>query len=208
MSPGFTYINLAVRRGMAGAATATTPPSPPPPARVPFLVDASAVGDKIGIGGCWPVRGESGRLDTTRSPWFSFELNGQPFRAIAALEAVAVLAALVVFVPLLSRNSDVTYAMPAMTDNRGFLPAGFPGSAMQKQTNLRAGTSRSSTRGTAGRWTGCGSRGWSWTGSWTSARSSTRHRARRGPLASSRGTGGSRHHSGRRTSGKSLAPFP
>ncbi len=75
------------------------------------------------------MRGESGLLDTTRSPWFSFELNeriapwaysrGQPFRAIAALEAVAVLTALVVFEPLLLRNSDVTYTMPALTDNKG-----------------------------------------------------------------------------------------
>ncbi len=95
----------------------------------PFRVDASAVGDKIGVGGWWPVRGESGQLETKRSPWFSFELNegiapwaysrGQPFRAIAALEAVAVLAALVVFEPLLQRNADVTYAIPALTDNRG-----------------------------------------------------------------------------------------
>ncbi len=95
----------------------------------PFRVDASAVGDKIGVGGWWPVRGESGQLETKRSPWFSFELcertapwaysRGQPFRAISALEAVAVLAALVVFEPLLQRHSDVTYTMPALTDNRG-----------------------------------------------------------------------------------------
>ncbi len=94
-----------------------------------FRIDASAEGDSIGVGGWLPTRNQHGVLDRAKSPWFSFSLNrttapwayvrGQPFRTIAALEAVGVLIALVVFEMFLSRDQDVVYAMPALTDNKG-----------------------------------------------------------------------------------------
>ncbi len=94
-----------------------------------FRIDASAEGDVIGVGGWLPTRNQHGILDRAVSPWFSFSLNrstapwayarGQPFRTIAALEAVGVLVALVVFEKFLSRDQDVVYTMPALTDNKG-----------------------------------------------------------------------------------------
>ncbi len=94
-----------------------------------FRIDASAEGDYIGVGGWLPRRDASGALDRACSPWFSFTLDrhcapwaftrGQPFRTIASLEAVAVLMALIVFEPYLSRDEDVVYSIPALTDNKG-----------------------------------------------------------------------------------------
>ncbi len=94
-----------------------------------FRIDASAEGDTIGVGGWLPTRNEDGVLDRAKSPWFSFALDrhtapwayskGQPFRTIAALEAVGVLVALIVFEKYLARDEDVVYTMPALTDNRG-----------------------------------------------------------------------------------------
>ncbi len=95
----------------------------------PFRIDAAAEGDRIGVGGWLPTRNSSGRLDPSISPWFSFSLDrdtapwaysrGLPFRTIAALEAVAVLIALIAFHPYLEANADILYCMPALTDNRG-----------------------------------------------------------------------------------------
>ncbi len=95
----------------------------------PFRIDASAEGDRIGVGGWLPFRNRAGKLDPSVSPWFSFSLDrntapwaysrGLPFRSIAALEAIAVLVALLAFHPFLSINADVMYCMPALTDNRG-----------------------------------------------------------------------------------------
>ncbi len=67
-------------------------------------VDASAEGSLIGIGGWLPTRGEDGELATSASPWVACQLcqrtapwaytkAGQPFRAIAALEALGTLMA-------------------------------------------------------------------------------------------------------------------
>ncbi len=95
----------------------------------PFRIDASAEGDRIGVGGWLPFRNRAGKLDPRVSPWFSFTLDrstapwayyrGLPFRSIAALEAVAVLVALLAFHPFLSTNTDVMYCMRGLTDNRG-----------------------------------------------------------------------------------------
>ncbi len=95
----------------------------------PFRIDAAADGERIGVGGWLPMRNDAGVLDPSVSPWFSFTLDrdtapwayyrGLPFRTIAALEAVAVLVALISFHPHLKTNADVMYCMPALTDNRG-----------------------------------------------------------------------------------------
>ncbi len=95
----------------------------------PFRIDASAEGDRIGVGGWLPVRNGEGVLDPSLSPWFSFTLNrenapwaytrGLPYRSIAALEAVGVLVALIAFEPLLERGSDLLYCVPGVTDNKG-----------------------------------------------------------------------------------------
>ncbi len=94
-----------------------------------FRIDASAEGDRIGVGGWLPVRNASGQLDRSLSPWFSFTLDertapwaysrGLPYRTIASLEAVGVLVALIVFQPLLQRDTDIMYVMQGVTDNRG-----------------------------------------------------------------------------------------
>ncbi len=94
-----------------------------------FRIDASAEGNRIGVGGWLPVRNAHGFLDKSLSPWFAFSLDekvapwayarGLPYRSIAALEAVGVLVALLAFEPLLQRDSDLTYHMAGVTDNRG-----------------------------------------------------------------------------------------
>ncbi len=75
------------------------------------------------------MRDAGGRISLADSPWFALELDrhcapwayhrGLPFRSIAALEAVAVLVALVAFRPHLTRQSNALYAMRGLTDNRG-----------------------------------------------------------------------------------------
>ncbi len=95
----------------------------------PFRIDAAAEGDRIGVGGWLPTRNAEGKLDPLVSPWFSFSLDretapwaytrGLPYRSIAALEAVAVLIALIAFHHHLKSDADILYCMPALTDNRG-----------------------------------------------------------------------------------------
>ncbi len=93
-------------------------------------VDAKAEGATIGLGGWLPTAGADGKVQTSASPWFAFELsqsdapwayarNGQPFRAIASLEALAVLTALVAFGDRFPRYADGTVVIPGITDNRG-----------------------------------------------------------------------------------------
>ena len=94
-----------------------------------FRVDAHAEADSVGIGGWWPKRDESGRIQTRLSPWFSVKLTretapwayhkGEPFRAIAALEALAALVAVKAFGGAASAESDGTVVLPGFTDNRG-----------------------------------------------------------------------------------------
>ncbi len=94
-----------------------------------FRIDAHAEGMEIGIGGWLPRRDHQGILCTERSPWFAFRLNpdlapwayarGEPFRSIAALEAVGVLAALLAFREHFAEGSDAVYTVRGLTDNKG-----------------------------------------------------------------------------------------
>ncbi len=95
----------------------------------PFRVDAHADGQEIGVGGWLPARNAAGSLDTSLSRWFSVRLTsanapwaysrGEPFRAIAALEALGVLLALLAFTDDVAHDQDVTLVIPGLTDNRG-----------------------------------------------------------------------------------------
>ncbi len=93
-------------------------------------VDARAEGDAIGLGGWLPTRDGSGVIATSASPWFSFQLdrasapwayarNGQPYRSIASLEALAALTAVVAFGDAFPPSTDGTLLIPGVTDNRG-----------------------------------------------------------------------------------------
>jgi hypothetical protein len=94
-----------------------------------FRIDAHAEGMEIGIGGWLPRRDQQGVLRTELSPWFAFRLTpalapwayarGEPFRSIAALEAVGVLVALIAFQNFLSAGSDAVYTVRGLTDNKG-----------------------------------------------------------------------------------------
>ncbi len=94
-----------------------------------FRIDAHAEGAEIGIGGWLPRRDGQGILRTDFSPWFSFRLTassapwgyarGEPFRTIAALEAVGVLVALVAFQDFFTAGSDTVYSVRGLTDNKG-----------------------------------------------------------------------------------------
>ena len=95
----------------------------------PYRVDAKAEGEMIGIGGWLPKRNKEGRISTEDSPWFAIELDrqsapwayhkGQPFRAIAALEALGALLGLVAFQNHFPPNSEAMLMVPAIGDNRG-----------------------------------------------------------------------------------------
>ncbi len=94
-----------------------------------FRVDAHADGNEVGVGGWLPARNAQGVLDTTISSWFSVSLTrddapwafsrGEPFRTIAALEALGVLLAVVAFTNDVADNQDVALLIPGVTDNRG-----------------------------------------------------------------------------------------
>ena len=91
-----------------------------------FRVDAKAAGEEIVIGGCetWEQRPQA------QSRWFSFHLNrknapwaylrGDPFRAIASLELIGVLAAVMVFAPGAKwASGEARVSLTALTDNLG-----------------------------------------------------------------------------------------
>lgn len=91
-----------------------------------FRVDAKAAGEEIVIGG-WETWGAGSQADAR---WFSFRLNrksapwaylrGDPFRAIASLELIGVLAAVMVFAPGSSwAEGDASVTLSALTDNLG-----------------------------------------------------------------------------------------
>ncbi len=94
-----------------------------------FRVDACAVGNDIGIGGWLPTRDSMGQLSTACSPWFSVRLceanapwafhRGEPYKVIAALEALGVLLAVMAFGGHFRRNQDTTVVVGGITDNRG-----------------------------------------------------------------------------------------
>ena len=94
-----------------------------------FRVDAHADEGGIGVGGWKPVRDENGQLSTKLSPWFAVRLDsisapwayckGEPYKTIAALEALGVLLALVAFTGREAKHQDATITVGGMTDNRG-----------------------------------------------------------------------------------------
>ncbi len=94
-----------------------------------FRVDAKAEGQAIGVGGWMPARDSAGRIRTELSKWFSLSLSpteapwafirGEPYRAIASLEALAAMIGLLAFGPRLDKCADATLVVPGYTDNRG-----------------------------------------------------------------------------------------
>ncbi len=91
-------------------------------------VDAFAQGDQIGIGGWLPARASSGEIRKEASRWFSVALDantapwaysrgGQPYRAIAALEAYGVLLAILAFGPHLPADAKAKVRLQGLTDN-------------------------------------------------------------------------------------------
>ena len=74
-----------------------------------FRVDAKAEGSEVAIGGWAPCRDQDGQIDLAASPWFAVALTeqsapwafhrGEPYKAIAALELLATVVALLVFTP-------------------------------------------------------------------------------------------------------------
>ncbi len=97
--------------------------------REAFRVDARAEGGAIGIGGWAPVCDDQGRLCPHLSPWFAVELDeksapwafsrGEPYRAIASLEALGALLAVKAFGHLFDVHSEATMLIPGITDNKG-----------------------------------------------------------------------------------------
>ena len=91
-----------------------------------FRVDAKAAGEEIVIGG-WETWGG---VPQCQARWFSFKLNrrnaawaylkGDPFRSIATLELIGVLAAVMVLSPDAKwAEGDSTVTLSALTDNLG-----------------------------------------------------------------------------------------
>ena len=93
-------------------------------------VDARAEGSTIGLGGWLPREDEKGEITKGRSPWFAVNLNertapwaycrsGEPYRTIAALEAMAVLLSVIAFGPMLPSSQQTLLTVTGITDNRG-----------------------------------------------------------------------------------------
>ena len=93
-------------------------------------VDARAEGHEVMIGGWLPIKGTSGSIDKNLSPWFSIGLceetapwaycrGGEPYRTIAALEAMATLVSIVAFSAWLPRHSASHVTVTSLTDNQG-----------------------------------------------------------------------------------------
>ena len=91
-----------------------------------FRVDAKAAGEEIVIGG-WEFWNGT---PLSQARWFSFKLNrrnaawaylkGDPFRSIATLELIGVLAAVMVLAPEAKwAKGDSTVTLSALTDNLG-----------------------------------------------------------------------------------------
>ncbi len=95
----------------------------------PFLIDAHAQGDDVGVGGWKPMANSKGDLDTSRSPWFAVRLTretapwafhrGQAFWTIASLEALAALVAVMVLGDAGKMDPNALLMIPGITDIRG-----------------------------------------------------------------------------------------
>ena len=93
-------------------------------------VDARAEGREVMLGGWLPIRDERGKIDKGRSPWFVVKLDeetapwaycrsGEPYRTIAALEAMATLVAIVSFAPWFPQRAETHVTITSLTDNQG-----------------------------------------------------------------------------------------
>ena len=93
-------------------------------------VDARAEGQEVMLGGWSPVRDEYDKVDKTKSPWFALKLDedsapwaycrrGEPYRTIAALEAMAILVAVVSFASWIPHRSEAHVTVTSLTDNQG-----------------------------------------------------------------------------------------
>ncbi len=93
-------------------------------------VDAKAEGGTVSVGGWLPRRGADGSIDKSSAPWFAATLTqqnapwafcreGEAYRTIAALEAMATLLSTVIFSPLLPINAAAQVVLTSVTDNRG-----------------------------------------------------------------------------------------
>jgi len=99
--------------------------------RVPFRVDAKAEGQEVRIGG-WLPHLVDGKIFKEKSAWFAvdlcatsapwaFDRKGEPYRRIAALEAMATLLGYMAFVgdAPSGKIARVSAVLPSWTDNRG-----------------------------------------------------------------------------------------
>ncbi len=94
-----------------------------------FRVDAQASAGRVGVGGWLPKRDARGTIDIRSSPWFALELTpvsapwalarGQPYRAIASLEAMATLLGCIAVCPPPGLPQDTVITIPGTTDNQG-----------------------------------------------------------------------------------------
>ena len=93
-------------------------------------VDARAEGREIMLGGWLPMKSKTGTIEKCNSPWFALKLdegtapwafsrNGEPYRTIAALEAMATLVAIVAFAPWIPRLAETHVTITSLTDNQG-----------------------------------------------------------------------------------------
>ena len=93
-------------------------------------VDARAEGSEAMVGGWLPQRNASGAIDKACSPWFSLALDentapwafcreGEPYRTIAALEAMATLVSVIAFAPWIPTNAAAHVTLTSITDNQG-----------------------------------------------------------------------------------------
>ena len=106
-------------------------------------IDAKAEGTTATVAGWLPTQDETGRISKSASPWFLVELSptsapwardGEPFRVIATLEAMAILMSVIAFGPCLEKPlaeplqpstgrppamKAVTRTPSSFTDNKG-----------------------------------------------------------------------------------------
>ena len=126
------YVACSLEFMDAGIAARKTYPSASKHLPTDFCprVDARAEGQEVMLGGWLPVKGESGKIEKRKSPWFSLKLDedtapwafcrsGEPYRAIAALEAMATLVSVVAFAAWLPQRSETHVTVTSLTDNQG-----------------------------------------------------------------------------------------
>ena len=93
-------------------------------------VDARAEGQTVCLGGWLPKKDENGKISKWLSPWYALELTeatapwaycraGEPYRTIAALEAMAVLLSVIAFGSEMPSSQRSHTTVTGVTDNRG-----------------------------------------------------------------------------------------